>query len=98
LTDSQVWTRSTHLAFVDSPGRVVVLDLSEPATAHPFVMEGTAEAIWRALDEPGTTEEVVSRVAREFGAPPAHVAGDVVDFLADLRARRLVVLADSPRP
>ena len=93
-----MWTRSTDVAFVDSPGRVVVLDLSEPATAQPFVMEGPAEAIWRALDAPGTTDEVVSRVAREFGAPAAQVAGDVVDFLADLRARRLVVLSELPPP
>ena len=74
---------------VESPGRVVVLDLRTPQTARPFAMEGPAYAIWQALAEQSTTEKVVERVAAHFGIPAAEVEPDVRAFLAELESRGL---------
>lgn len=67
----------------------MVLDLTTPETARPFVMEGSAYAIWRALDEPASTDQVVERVAADFGIPAAEVEPDVLAFLAELESRGL---------
>jgi len=92
-----VWRRHPDVALVESPGRVVVLDLTTPQTARPFVMEGSAHAIWQALDDQPTTDQVVQRVAADFGAPAAEVAPDVLTFLAELESRGLVSRAPVDR-
>jgi hypothetical protein len=102
LTDADtpaqdLWRRSADLAVVDHGDRVVVLALSQPATARPLVMEGPAAAIWHALDEPGTTAQVAARVAADFGFPAAEVRRDVETFLALLAARSLVLMERVPR-
>ena len=84
-----MWHRSPDVAVVESPGRVVVLDLTTPETAQPFVMEGSAHAIWQALDEQPSTDQVIERVASDFGIPAAEVGRDVLAFLAELQARGL---------
>ena len=85
-----MWHRQPDVAVVESPGRVVVLDLTPPQPARPFVMEGSAHAIWQALDHEPTTAQVVDRVAADFGIPAAEVEPDVVIFLAELESRGLV--------
>ncbi|NYG07549.1 hypothetical protein BJ986_002036 [Phycicoccus badiiscoriae] len=89
MTDT-VWRLEPDLAVVESPGRVVVLDLTTPRTARPFVMEGSAHAIWQALDGRPTTDQLVARVAAAFGLPAADVEPDVLGFLAELESRGLV--------
>jgi hypothetical protein len=92
LTDEQsVWRRSPDVAVVDGDTRVVVLGLADPATARPLVMEGPAAAIWHALAEPGTTAQVVQRVASDFGLLATEVETDVTTFIVELRRRRLVL-------
>jgi hypothetical protein len=86
-----VWRRSPDVAVVDGDTRVVVLGLADPATARPLVMEGPAAAIWHALAEPGTTAQVVERVASDFGLPATEVETDVTTFILELRRRRLVL-------
>jgi hypothetical protein len=84
-----LWTRSTEVAVVDHGARVVVLDLSALQTAHPLVMEGPAAAIWHALSEPRTAQQVTAAVAADFGLPATEVEADVVAFLDTLRERGL---------
>lgn len=92
MTDEQsVWRRSPDVAVVDGDTRVVVLGLADPATARPLVMEGPAAAIWHALAEPGTTAQVVQRVASDFGLLATEVETDVTTFIVELRRRRLVL-------
>lgn len=86
-----MWRRSPDVAVVDDDTRVVVLGLADPATARPLVMEGPAAAIWHALAEPGTTAQVVERVASDFGLPATEVETDVTTFILELRRRRLVL-------
>ena len=90
MADTALWRRRPDVAVVESPGRVVLLPLEDPVSARPFVMEGPAAAIWQALDEPATAAEVVARVAVDFGVPAAEVEGDVMQFLVELRERRLL--------
>ena len=94
---SPLWRRNPDCAVVDHGDRVVVLPLTDPATARPLVMEGSAVAVWHALDEPGTSAQVVARVAADFGFPAAEVRSDVETFLELLAARDIVLIESDPR-
>jgi len=84
------WRRSPDVALVEHDDRVVLLDLADPVSARPLVLEGPAVAVWRALRQPGTSREVAGRVAADVGLPAAEVEGDVATFLAELASHGLV--------
>ncbi|WP_195908193.1 PqqD family protein [Nostocoides sp. HKS02] len=96
--DEPVWHRSPDVAVVDHGERVVVLDLQDPQTARPLVMEGSAAAIWHALAEPRTTDQVVAAVALDFGLPATEVAADVRSFLTTLSERGLAATVTTAAP
>ncbi|MCS5713752.1 PqqD family protein [Herbiconiux sp. CPCC 205716] len=78
-------------------GRVAVLDLAEVG-AVPFVLEGSAAAIWTAVFEHGDegADGVVAAVAERFDLEPADVRADVDAFLAELVQRRLIEAEPDP--
>ena len=53
--------------------------------------EGPASEILRRCDGKRTVDEIVTELATLFVADRAVIAGDVVDMLAELTAKRLVV-------
>lgn len=91
MTD--VWMQSSSLAQVPSEGRVAMIDLDRLA-APPMVLEGTAAAIWAAIDGRRTVAEVVDLVAEEYALAADDIRTDVEAFLADLAERGLVQPAE----
>jgi hypothetical protein len=83
------------VAWHASQGRVAVLDLAD-ASAVPFVLEGSASAIWNAVSESGGdgADGVVSSVAVLFGLSADDVRDDVVSFLEELVERALIEARD----
>jgi hypothetical protein len=83
---SPVWHRAPNTAYVETPERVVVLDLDHLGRA-PYVFEGSAAQVWACVDGDRTEVEIVHDLAETFGVPSDVVAADVrrfVDRLADL--------------
>jgi hypothetical protein len=83
---STVWRRASATAYVDSPDRVVVLDLDH-LDLPPYVFEGSAAQIWAAVDGERSEAEIVADLAEAFQAPVDVVTADVrhfVDRLQDL--------------
>jgi len=85
-----VWRHTEDVAVVDSGDRVAVLDLASLAVP-PRILEGSAAAIWRAVDGERTALQVVESVAKSFGAETAEIKADVVTFLASLASAGLLV-------
>jgi hypothetical protein len=85
-----VWRRATSAAYVESEGRVVVLDL-EHLDHPPYVFEGSAAHVWASLDGERSEEEIVTSLAGTFQAPAEVVAVDVRQFVDRLRQLGLVV-------
>jgi hypothetical protein len=84
--DARVWTHAPSTAYVESPERVVVLDLSR-LDLPPYVFEGSAAQVWACLDGDRTEAEVVSDLADAFDVATEVVEPDVkvfVDRLVDL--------------
>ena len=81
-----VWRRASTAAYVESPERVVVLDLDHLDRA-PYVFEGSAAQVWACVDGDRSEVEIVADLAEAFEVPVEVVAPDVrqfVDRLADL--------------
>ena len=89
---STVWRRATGAAYVESPGRVVVLDLDHPERA-PYVFEGSAAQVWACVDGDRTVSEIVTDLAEAFEAPAEVIAVDVRQFVDRLRDLGLIVVA-----
>lgn len=84
-----VWRHSGRAAVVDSGDRIALLDLDHLADP-PRVLEGSAAAIWRAVDGVRTTPMVVESVAGSYGVPPAELEADVLAFLDSLATAGLL--------
>lgn len=83
-------TRKGGLAIVAGDERTVVLDLDRLGDP-PLVLDGSAEAVWDALAEPRTSNEVIGEVAERYGESPETVGPSVRAFLSDLIDRGLLV-------
>jgi hypothetical protein len=90
---STVWRRATETAYVESPGRVVVLDLDRP-DLPPYVFEGSAAQIWTGIDGIRSEARITADLADAFEAPVDVVSADVRQFVDRLRELRLVVADD----
>lgn len=49
-------------------------------------------AIWDSLEEVRTVEQVVDSLRARVSDPPAHLAADVLGFLASMRERDLIMV------
>jgi hypothetical protein len=87
--DTRLWQRGQLAAFTDDGRRVVVLRLDDPA-ARPRLLEGSAAAIWRAMDPPCTAHEVAAAVT-----VPSDDSGDQPDLEVVAHVERfLLTLGD----
>lgn len=77
------------LAVVESPGRLALLDLTR-LEAPPVVLEGSAVAIWAAIDGERDGAEICRHLARTYGMAPEQVRADVADCLTTLASLGLL--------
>ena len=85
-----VWRHAERTAYVESPERVVVLDLDHLDRA-PYIFEGSAAVVWACLDGDRTESEIVVDLAEAYQTETATVAADVTQFVDHLRGLGLVV-------
>lgn len=62
----------------------------DPTTGESYLVNATAAAILRSVQEGVEDDALLERVAREFDVDINQVANDVGDFLLQLRELRLV--------
>ncbi|PKL12774.1 MAG: hypothetical protein CVV52_08695 [Spirochaetae bacterium HGW-Spirochaetae-8] len=66
--------------------------LLNPETGLYYGLNRTASEVWQALVNPQTTEQLVALIASVFEAPIDVVGADVEALLADMSAKKLVVV------
>jgi hypothetical protein len=71
---------------------VVVLGAGD-AEAH--TLSGTGRALWHALAEPVSPDELATALAREFGVDRDRIVADIAPVLAEL-ARIGAIVEDHP--
>jgi hypothetical protein len=85
-----VWCRATSTAYVESPERVVVVDLDH-LELPPYVFEGTAAQVWACVDGDRSEAQIVTDLSAAYDVPAEVVAPDVRRFVERLRDLGLVV-------
>lgn len=84
---TQRWIRSPEVVWRTSLERIVLL----PPGAHdPTVVTGPGAVVWLLTEEPMTTEEIVSQLARVYRTPRQQIEDDVHRLLDDLEKRGAV--------
>jgi len=76
-------TRNPDVLQQDLDGEVLLLLPGGSAVLH---LNDSASALWRALDEPRTLDEVAAMLAETYAADPDVVRADLLALLPDLRA------------
>ena len=68
----------------DLDGEVLLL---LPEGSEVLHLNDSASALWRALDEPRTLDEVAALLAESYAADPDVVRADLLALLPELQAR-----------
>ena len=68
----------------DLDGEVLLL---LPGGSEVLHLNDSASALWQALDEPRTLDEVVALLAEAYAADPSVVHADLLALLPELQAR-----------
>lgn len=80
--------RQSDLTWQIAGDDVVVLDLGGSVYLK---LNGSARVLWESLSEAATASELEQVLIDRFGIDASRAAADVGSFLADLRARHLLV-------
>jgi Coenzyme PQQ synthesis protein D (PqqD) len=75
------WRRDERTLSRSAPDLVVLLG---PDGGDPIALRGTGVALWHALDQPQSTDELAILLAGEFDASPEAVRSDIDPLLAQL--------------
>jgi len=83
------FVRRPELHAVEMDGELVMMGQEQ---GEYYGLRDVAASIWNHLEEPKTTEELVILVSAEYEVTPETCRDDIVAFLDDLRARKLVTV------
>jgi hypothetical protein len=94
-----IYRRKSGFLERDVGGRIALVPVTgEGADLQRFfLLNASAKAVWDALAEPLTLEEVLSVLERSFEAPPGVMEEEVAELLAGLAARNVVERRDAAR-
>lgn len=84
------YTRRPELNAVEMDGELVMMGQEQ---GEYYGLRDVAASIWKLLDEPKTLEELVLLISAEYAVTPETCRNDIVDFLGDLTARKLVTVS-----
>jgi hypothetical protein len=87
--------RTADLAVIDRHDRVVVLDLRRIDDPRPCQLEGTALAVWRAIDGVRDRDAVVAVLAADYAVEVGDIGADIDGFLVELERLGLVEIGSS---
>jgi pyrroloquinoline quinone biosynthesis protein D len=72
----------------EAQGQTVLLRLDDGGY---YAVDEVGAMIWQLCDGQRSLADVVAELCRQFEAPEATVAADVLEFVADLRREQLLV-------
>ena len=67
---------------------IVVLDLQQSVYLR---LTGSGRFVWELLDQRRSEDELADAVRQRYGIEPSRASDDVAQFIAQLRARDLLV-------
>lgn len=84
--------RTTNVVTRQLAGEIVLVPITQTSADFQQVhlLNNTAAAVWEALEEPRTLDELVSLLAERYDTSEQTIADDVEELLTGLHTRGLV--------
>lgn len=95
LRIDQFVKREDHVVWKVIDGKGVLLNLEDGAY---FEVNPVGLAIWQKCDGQATLNEIVQWISDEFQETPPRVSADIMEFIADLKRRKLAQVLEQPQP
>src|SRR5687767_3420290 len=95
LSLEQFGRRADHVVWKVLEDKGILLNLEDGAY---FEVNPVGLAIWEGLDGRSTLGQVARRIEKGFKAPAARVDRELLDFVRELKRRRIVELSAKPSP
>ncbi len=86
-TDTTAYIRRPGLNAVAMDGELVMMGLEQ---GKYFGLRDVGASIWQHLEDPRTVDDLTQLVATEYEVTPEACRPDVVAFLDDLLAKKLI--------
>ena len=87
FASSTVFRRSSRQVSCDLNGEAAILQLDQSVY---FGQKGVGAQVWLALEKPQSLAELKRLVCKEFDVDAARAEADLMKFLSELQAARLV--------
>ena len=87
FASSTVFRRSSRQVSCDLNGEAAILQLDQSVY---FGLKGVGAQVWLALEKPQSLAELNRLVCKEFDVDAARAEADLMKFLSELQAARLV--------
>ena len=87
FASSTVFRRSSRQVSCDLNGEAAILQLDQSVY---FGLKGVGAQVWLALEKPQSLAELNRLVCKEFDVDAARAEADLIKFLSELQAARLV--------
>ena len=87
FASSTVFRRSSRQVSCDLNGEAAILQLDQSVY---FGLKGVGAQVWLALEKPQSLAELNRLVCKEFYVDAARAEADLMKFLSELQAARLV--------
>ena len=88
----RVILRSTNVVTRELAGEIVLVPITQTSAdfQQVYLLNNSGAAVWEALEEPRTLDELLSLLAESYDASRETIAADVEELLADLHTRGLL--------
>lgn len=89
MTEASLRLRQASGTTTELLGNEAVVWLDRDHTLHLF--DGSGTIVWRCLETPATSSEIVVRVTTQVEGSQPNAASEILAFLDNLRRRSLIV-------
>ncbi|MES2045406.1 MAG: PqqD family protein [Pseudomonadota bacterium] len=89
IEDTMMVTRHQDMIAADVGDEAVILDVQ---SGYFFQLNPTAARIWTLLESQISAGELCAKMADSYSVDPALCRDDVMDFIADMRDRGLILI------
>jgi len=89
IKDTMMVTRHQDMIAADVGDEAVILDVQ---SGYFFQLNPTAARIWALLESQISAGDLCAKMAESYSVDPALCRDDVIDFIADMHDRGLILI------
>ncbi len=91
ITETTGWHTAPNIQYAESQDGAVLIDEDQGLR---FVFNPVGNFIWKALRQKCGITEITKSLASECHVPEAEISAPIAEFIAELKAKRLLLSAE----